>query len=82
MHFQYRSLDGAESEASFSDLKLILNGPIQIGDGWQSDRINLLKNRSTYIEFRSGPEGPPGIEPSEAVEVTKEYIYQIYGKKL
>jgi hypothetical protein len=82
MKFKYTKLDGGVGEAAFSSLDHIANGPVKLDGGWKGDRINFSKEHSIYIEFRSGPEGPPGFEPSEAIEVTKEYVECAYGKKV
>jgi hypothetical protein len=79
MEFEYKNIKGVSSEAKFSDLKIIAEGPIELGNGWQADRVNYCKPLSIFIEFRSGPEKLPGHVPSEAVEVTKQYVQETYG---
>ncbi|MDO6687505.1 MULTISPECIES: hypothetical protein [unclassified Agarivorans] len=82
MEFEYKNLNGEVSEAAFSELVVVAEGPIKLDSGWQSDRVNYLKSLSIYIEFQSGPENPPGVVPSRAIEVTKEYVKQSYGISL
>lgn len=82
MKFSCRRLDGETLEISFSDLRVVADGPNQLQDGWQADRVNYAESFSIFIEFRSGLESPPGVVPSEAVEVTEEYVRKNYGSRL
>jgi hypothetical protein len=66
-------------ESKFRNLLNIAEGPIELANGWTGDRINYDKSLEVFIEFRSGPEGPPGIVPSSAHQVTMDYIVQKYG---
>jgi len=79
MNFTYINRNGKNCEADFNDLTVVAEGPKPISNGWQSDRINYLKTKSIYIEFKSGPENVPGVVPSAAEEVGLEYIKSVYG---
>ena len=71
MKFSYNAINGQLMEACFDDLEVVLEGPIPCGAGWQIDRINLVRSTGIYLEFRSGPENPPGFVESGAWEIDR-----------
>lgn len=77
MEFDFVALDGQSYEAKFSELEVVLDGPIALEDDWYIDRINYWLPQGRYIEFRSGPENPPGFVNSGAWEVTKEHVQEL-----
>jgi hypothetical protein len=68
----YTTLDGKTSSARFDDLETLADGQVALESGWFIDRVNRIRSSSRYLEFRSGPENPPGVVSSVAVEVTPE----------
>ena len=79
--FSYTALNGSSQKAKFDELVIFLEGSLALENGWVLDRINHIPNSNTYILFRSGPENPPGFQPSEALEISKEQA-QAYSNRL
>ena len=78
MDFDYTSLSGQVIEVSFASLTQLSERTVQLEDGWTGDRINYCAQTQSLIEFQSGPESPPGFQPSRAREVTLEYVRDKY----
>jgi len=76
--FIYRNLCGAEAESSLMDLRIVAEGPVDLGGGWIGDRVNYDKKNCCFIEFRTGEERTPGHVDNYACEVDEDYIVEFY----
>jgi len=76
--FIYKTLAGIEAESSLMDLQIIVEGPVDLGNGWTGDRINYDRKRGCLIEFRTGEEKTPGHVENYACEVNEDYVVRHY----
>ncbi len=76
MEFSFTALDGKAHSARFDDLEVIGDGHLALEGGWFIDRVNRIKSSGRYLEFRSGPENPPGFVSSVAIEVSPERAHE------
>lgn len=76
--FIYKNLLGTEAESELMDLRIVAEGPVDLGDGWIGDRVNYDKKNCCLIEFRTGEERTPGHVDNYACEVDEDYIVKHY----
>lgn len=79
--FSYLGLDGKTHEANLATLEVVIEGPLPINQEWVLDRVNYSPEKNIFVEFRSGPENPPGFINSGAWEVTAEYVEKLKSKR-
>lgn len=77
--FTYLALTGVSAKADLLGLLTVVDGPLDMGDGWSGDGINYVPSARIFIEFQSAVERVPGFSPSRSREVTREYVVQAYG---